>query len=252
MKIATFNIWNSDRGMPLRGQQILNEIKTLNADIICLQEVKEEAYNKIKSEISEYKFNYYHTFNNEYDALVVLSKYPILTKRHTKCAVLTTCTYENNTFLVVNVHLPWDSIIQKEQYIVDILKEIKGIDTDYAILAGDFNCLENSSVHHYLTGQRTLLNSEANPCWYDIAEVYADITNSKLENTLDLRNNPRWKGKNYTYTSSRLDRIYIRDAFPESPPLLKSFSLFGKNIDEKSEYCASDHYGVVAEIIIAK
>ena len=250
MKIATFNIWNSDRGMPSREQQIIDEIKTVNADIICLQEVKEEIYNRITSEISEYKYDYYHTFDNEYEGLVVLSKYPILKKRHMKCAILITCEYENNTFLVVNIHLPWDSIIQKEHYIVNILKEIDGIDTDYAILTGDFNCLENSSVHHYLTGQRTLLNSEANPCWYDLAEVYADITESKAEKTLDLRNNPRWKSKNFTYTSLRLDRIYIRDAFPRSAPLLGSFSLFGKNIDKGSGYCASDHYGVVAEIII--
>lgn len=248
MKIATFNIWNSDRGMPLREQQIINELKALSSDIICLQEVKAEIYNKLTSEISEYKYNYYHHFNNECDGLVIFSKYPILTKKHTKCAILTTCEYANNTYLVVNVHLPWDSAIHKEQYIVDIIKEIDSIDADYAILTGDFNCSENSSVHHYLTGERTLLNSEANPSWYDIAEVYAEITNTKLENTLDLRNNPRWKSKNFTYTSSRLDRIYIRDAFPKSPPQLKYFSLFGKNIDEQSGYCASDHYGVVAEI----
>lgn len=248
MKIATFNIWNSSSGMPLREQQIINEIKTLNSDIICLQEVKIEAYNKLSSEISEYKYSYYHDFNDEYEGLVVFSKYPILTKKHTKCAILTTYEYENNTYLVVNVHLLWDSIIHKEQYIVDIIKEIDSIDADYAILTGDFNCSGNSSVHHYLTGQRTLLNSEANPSWDDIAEVYAEVTNTKLENTLDLRNNPRWKGKNFVSTSERFDRLYIRDAFPKPYPQLKYFSLFGKNIDEQSGYCASDHYGVVAKI----
>lgn len=248
MKIATFNIWNSDRGMPLRERQIINEIKSLNSDIICLQEVKTEVYNKLRSEISEYKYSYYHNFNNEYDGLAVFSKYPILTKKHTKCAILITSECENNIYLVVNVHLPWDSSIRKEQYIVDIIKEVDSIDADCTILTGDFNCSENSSVHHYLTGQRTLLNSEANPYWEDIAEIYAEITNTKLENTLDLRNNPRWKGKNVAYTSGRIDRIYIRDAFPKPPHQLKYFSLFGKNIDEQSGYCASDHYGVVAEI----
>ena len=171
-----------------------------------------------------------------------------MTKNHIKCAILTTCEYENNTYLVVNVHLPWDSVIRKEQCIVDIIKEVDSIKADYAILTGDFNCSGNSSVHYYLTGERTLLNSEANPCWDDIAEVYAEITNTKLGNTLDLRNNPRWKGKNVVYTSQRFDRIYIRDAFPKPSPQLKYFSLFGKNIDEQSGYCASDHYGVVAEI----
>ncbi len=161
-----------------------------------------------------------------------------------------TFEHEDNTYLVVNLHLPSDKIAQEEQFIIDILNDIHDIDTDHAILAGDFNCSDHSSVHHLLTGQRTLFGYEANPCWYDLAEVYADITDSKPENTLDLRNNPRWKGKNYTYTSSRLDRIYIRDTFPKTPPILENFFLFGKDIDEESGFCASDHYGVVVEIKI--
>ncbi len=251
MRIATFNIWNSDRGMPWRVQQVIGEIKKVDADVICLQEVKEDIYEKIKNEVSGYGYDYYHTLDDEYDGLLIMSKYPISTKRYTRCAILTTIKYEDDSYLVANLHLPSDDIILKERYIVDILKEINTMATDHAILTGDFNCLDNSSVHHYLTGQRSLLNSEAKPCWYDLAEVYADITGTASENTLDLRNNPRWGGKNYTYTSSRLDRIYVRDAFPKTPPLLRAFSLFGKEIDERSGYCASDHYGVVAEITVS-
>lgn len=250
MKIATYNIWNSDRGMPLRMQQIIDEIKTVNADVFCLQEVDGEAYKKIASELDEYEHNYYNNSDTGCDGLLILSKYPILTKRYTKCAVFITFEHEYKTYLVVNLHLPSDNITQEEQFIIDILKDISGIYTDHAILAGDFNCSDKSSVHHFLTGQRTLFGYEANPPWYDLAEVHADITYSKPENTLDLRNNPRWKGKNYTYTSARLDRIYIRDAFPKTPPLLESLSLFGKDIDEESGYCSSDHYGVVVDIAL--
>ena len=39
MKIATYNIWNSESGMPYRIKYIVNEIKLINADVICLQEV---------------------------------------------------------------------------------------------------------------------------------------------------------------------------------------------------------------------
>ena len=42
MKLATYNIWDSPSGMPLRFTQIVNEIVNLDADIICLQEVTEE------------------------------------------------------------------------------------------------------------------------------------------------------------------------------------------------------------------
>lgn len=39
MKIATYNVWNSDTGMPERENQIIDEINALDADIIALQEV---------------------------------------------------------------------------------------------------------------------------------------------------------------------------------------------------------------------
>lgn len=250
MRIATFNIWNSDRGMPLREQQIINEIKTVNSDVICLQEVKEEAYNNLKSELTEYQYSYYHNLDPEYDGLAIFSKYPIIKKQDLKCAILITCEYKNNIYLVVNVHLPWDSVNKKEQYIVNILKEAERIEADYSILTGDFNCSASSSVHQYITGQTTLLNTEVSSFWDDLAEVHAEISNLKPENTLDLRTNPRWKGKNYAVTSGRLDRIYLRDAFPKPFPELKYFSLFGKGVSEESGYCASDHYGVVAEISV--
>lgn len=250
MKIATFNIWNSDRGMPLREQQIINEIKSVDSDIICLQEVKLEAYTKLKDELTDYSYNYYHDADDECDGMAVFCKTPILTNHHTNCAVYSTYEFENNIYLIVNVHLPWDSISKKEEYIVEINNTITGINADYAILTGDFNCSGHSSVHHYLTGQRTLLNAETQPCWCDLAEVHSECSNTRLEVTLDLVNNPRWKGKAVTETSQRFDRIYIRDTYPKPSPQLKHFALFGKTIDEQSEYCASDHYGVVAEISI--
>lgn len=118
-------------------------------------------------------------------------------------------------------------------------------------MTGDFNCSDSSSVNQYITGQTTLFNTEVTSFWDDLAEVYAEMTSTKPEYTLNLRTNPRWQGKDVAVTSGRLDRIYLRDAFPKPFPELKFFSLFVKEIDEKARYCASDHYGVVAEIEIA-
>jgi len=250
MKIATFNIWNSDRGMPLREKQIIREVQGVDADIICLQEVREEIYDKLCSELGQYKYSHYHNSYPGYDRLAIFSKHPLLNATNMKCAVVTTCKTPDYLFLVVNVHLPSESILQQEQCIADIFKDIADIQVDYAFLTGDFNNSGESSVHHFITGQRTLMGLEANPEWYDLAEVHAQLTNTKLENTLDLLTNPRWKGKDYAVTSCRVDKIYLRSAFPNPYPELKSFSLFAKTIDEESGYCASDHYGVVGEIKI--
>lgn len=248
MKIATFNIWNSDRGMPQRELQIIREIHRVDADIICLQEVGKEIFDKLSCELREYIYSYYHDFSPEYDGLAVFSKYPLLTKIPMTCAIATTCKTPDYLYLVINVHLPSERVLKQEQSIVDIIGEIGKYKADYAIITGDFNNSGESSVHHFLTGQSTLLGVEVNPEWYDLAEAYAQITETKLDNTLDLVTNPRWKGKDYAVTSARVDRIYLRSAFPKPYPGLKGFLLFGKDIDEQSGYCASDHYGVAAEI----
>ncbi len=204
--------------MPRRLQQIIDEIKAVDADIFCLREGRKEVFEKIKGEISEYRYGHHHTFDNGYQGLAVLSRSPSSKKSHTRSAVLTTCEYE--TYLVVNVHLPSDNITREELDIVNMMEEIDDTESDYSILTGDFNCSDSSSVHPHLTGQRTPLDSEADPRWYDLAEVHADITDSRLKDTLDLRNNPRWEGEDVAYTSSRVDRIYIRDTYPRSPKLL--------------------------------
>ena len=39
MKLASFNVWDSPAGMPHRREQILLALSSLNADVLCLQEV---------------------------------------------------------------------------------------------------------------------------------------------------------------------------------------------------------------------
>jgi len=248
MKIATYNIWNSDRGMPAREQLIVDEINDVDADVICLQEVKEEAYKMLKTKMKNYKYSYYHNLENEYDGLAVFSKYPVEYNVGFDCAVSVTVDCNNLNFLIINVHLPWDSMLNKEKYIVEIVDGTKDIVADYAFILGDFNCSDNSSVHHFLTAERTLYGAEVNPYWEDLSQVSTQIKNTSPEYTLDIRNNPRWKDKDHAYTSSRMDRIYLRDAFPKPSPEFIGFWVFGKKIDKQSGYSASDHYGVAAQV----
>ena len=131
---------------------------------------------------------------------------------------------------------------------IEIINDTKDITADYAFLLGDFNCSDNSSVHRFITGEQTLNAAEANPMWEDMAQVNSEIKKTHPEYTLDIRNNPRWKDKTHAYTSSRMDRIYLRDAFPKPSPELAGFWVFGKNIDKDSGYSTSEHYGVVAEV----
>ena len=214
MKIATYNIWNSESGMPYRIKYIVNEIKLINADVICLQEVSSRKLAEGIAANADYPYRY---FDN------------------------------SQKIAVVNVHLPWDSVLSREHQIIKIVNAVDKKTYDYVYMAGDFNCSDFSDVQRFLLGECTLNNCESLPCWFDLASAYAEITDKKAENTLDFRKNPRFKG-NTVETNSRFDRILLQNTYPQQFPVLSRCNVFGTAIYEDIALAASDHYGVVVEM----
>lgn len=80
MKIATYNIWNDERGWPDRLDQIYNEIVKQKSDIICLQDVPSEENCKILAEKCNYEF-YYYINQSDTCELAILSKHPFVSTR---------------------------------------------------------------------------------------------------------------------------------------------------------------------------
>ena len=214
MKIATYNIWNSESGMPYRIKYIVNEIKLINADVICLQEVSSR---KLAEGIAANADYHYWYFDN------------------------------SQKIAVVNVHLPWDSVLISEHQIIKIVNAVDKKTYEYVYMAGDFNCSDFSDVQRFLLGECTLNNCESLPCWFDLASAYAEITDKKAENTLDFWKNPRFKG-NTVETNSRFDRILLQNTYPQPFPVLSRCNVFGTAIYEDIALAASDHYGVVVEM----
>ena len=148
---------------------------------------------------------------------------------------------------VINVHLPWDSAVEREYQIVSIVNYIEAKQYDYAFIAGDFNCSDTSDVQRFLKGDCLLNGKETKPCWFDLASSYAELKNRKMDSTLNFRDNPRFKN-NTIETNSRIDRILLRNTYPFEFPRLKDCFVFGQKIYEDIDLSASDHYGVAVEI----
>lgn len=77
MRIATYNIWNENKGVGNRFEQIISEIKSTDADIIGLQEVTPYFYENYISKNEDYKYNCFYQYTNELEGLAILSRYPI-------------------------------------------------------------------------------------------------------------------------------------------------------------------------------
>jgi len=260
MKIATYNVWNETKGMGNRFDQLVDEINNVNADIIGLQEVTTHFFNNIVKVKTNYEYCEFRKYEDEDEGLAILSRYPL-----DECFFLNTSEeYDfskglnvmfkagKSKFSLMNVHLPSDSAKLQEKQILAIDRYIstQKDQVDYVIMIGDFNGGIHSSVHRYLIGEQTINGDEPSTRWDEMSSSYAILNGLPLNPTLDCINNPRWKGKNSFYIPSVMDRIYIMDNWVDKT--LHLVSNFGTEVSQENNLCASDHYGVVAEMSFMK
>lgn len=252
MRLATYNIWNDERGGELRRGQIIKEILAADADVIGLQEVDPGFFhNKL---VGLYPYAVFRAYEGEDEGLTILSKHPILEvfwlheNPAYECSAVLSIVIEatGKRVSVTNMHLPWDSALQRERQIVAIDRFIHEQSADRHVLLGDFNGSMNSSVHCYLLGEQSLLGREANPCWFELSSAYAALRNEPLRPTLDFASNPRWGGRNTIEVPMAADRIYVMNEADETK--LWQASIFGTAVSRESGYAASDHYGLWADV----
>lgn len=188
VKIATYNIWTSDRGMPARENQIVQEINALDADIIAIQEVKNKDMHERLIEGTGYNYSGFAPHegkviaNETYrldEGLAVYSKHPITYVKYIDYILIVVVEHKGNSILLANVHLPYDSVLAKEACIVKLIKETSEIAADFRFILGDFNCTETSSVHMYLKGDLSLNGTEVTPYWTDLAYVGRGVPGCK-------------------------------------------------------------------------
>ena len=245
MKIATYNIWDSDMGMPIRFRQLIDEITGIKADIICLQEVSDGEKHHSFSKLCGYD----HSHWQSQTGLSILSRYPIDKTADFEYGTSAYIQLESKTLLVINVHLPWERASVREKAIVNIVENTANIKADYTLLMGDFNSSENSSIHRFLTNEQSLLGADA--YYFDLAKVFAEMSGTKTLATLNFRENPRWgiaEPKNTIEANQRFDWILLKNPYPAELPELKNCMLFGTEITKETNLAASDHYGIMVEI----
>jgi len=258
MRLATYNLWNPTKGLGERYEQLVTEMVRVNADVIGLQEVIPEQYEQLRKDLP-YAHSVYTEYINEAEGLAIFSRDPIadsfsLARSEThgfSAALHAIIRTEDFRFSVTNLHLPWDSALEKEKQITIIDRFIKQQreNADFYLMMGDFNMTLESSVHRFLIGEQSLLGCEANPYWFDLASTYAAISHTENKPTLHFQENPRWGGKNSVEMPVIYDRILIMNSYGRQyREDLKYAGIFGTEISEETGYAPSDHYGVLADV----
>ena len=258
MRIATYNLWNPVKGLGERHAQLASEIIRVNADIIGLQEVIPEQYEQLRQELP-YAYSVFTEYVNEKEGLAIFSKYPIQesfslarSEAHGFSAALHVIVEtEMFRFSVTNLHLPWDSALEKERQItiIDRFIKLQREKADFYLMMGDFNMTLQSSIHRFLLGEQSLLGCESNPYWFDLASTYAAITHTENKATLHFQENPRWGGQNTVEMPVVYDRILIMNSYGRQyREDLKYAGIFGTEVSPVTGYAPSDHYGVMADV----
>lgn len=248
MRIATYNIWNSDRGYPERVRHIVDTLKSIDADIIGLQEVNETAWEAISSAFPDRDKRHF-LYQGDDEGLAVISKYPIIKaeflnghNEYPTDALVVTVLVNGVEIDIATFHLTWNSeqkriseITNLERYLITQYQSCKA---QFAL--GDMNCDEDSAAYK-------LFCEETASAWRDLVREYGVIKPGfNKEHSLDFENNPRWREEPRKDKSFFADRVFVRDK--KGTVRLKCGFLFGKEIYSETGLCPSDHYGVCFEV----
>ena len=257
MKIVTYNVWNDTDSLPVRTEPLIREIGRINADIFGLQEVMPEFWDELLRG-TDYPYHCYCVIPERGDGLAFLSKYPLENVSFLRChdefgnsyALNVTFNDGGFRFSALNVHLPWDSVLARETQIlaVDRFTRRQKENYDYFILAGDFNGTSRSSVHSFLTGERSLRGVESALVYDDVAGVHAAVNGYAAAPTLDFATNPRWRNNNTKYEPCAVDKILFADNATRGDYFIRNAGIFGTDVSTETGLAPSDHYGVTVEM----
>lgn len=156
LKIGTYNIKSLAYGREAL-DDFNNDIKGLDLDIICLQEVDKNAlrsgnYDMLKEMAEANGYQYYHFYStmwilNGYYGLGILSKYPIIEVssqllpnsliKEPRILTKTKISFGDKKINIYNTHLTYENNDYRLAQ-MDFIREQVDFN-DFSILAGDFN-----------------------------------------------------------------------------------------------------------------
>lgn len=255
MKIATYNIWNSDVNYVERINLLIQILREEKIDILVLQEVRDSnvvEYIKRECQFIEYRWKEYPDFA---EGLAILSAYPIIRywtnwdtgdeDIHNSGIMNVVLNVDGTKISITNVHLDYKRSYYRE---IEIVKAVRRIeeesDAAYFFMLGDFNTYPNSVIHGYLSGVQSIVQHSTS--WIDLAESYSIKFGTAPEVTLDFNTNPRWDNEYSLEIPGRFDWIMLKNPYPEKSPKLLEMKLIGKQ--RLNGITPSDHYGLLCDI----
>lgn len=200
-RLLQWNIWNNEDI-----DNIIKELKRIDADIVCIQElaIKDDNDIKIRKLKEVYPYFYYEkadTFLDGYSQCnTILSKYPLYDKNYTyvqkptdnkndyskegRVYVEAKVKINEKELTIGTTHLSYtDKFIETEEKDKEVTNLINCIKKDNYILTGDFNTHKTSKYIKQL--EETLINNDTSNTWTTKPFSYNGFTETELNWKLD-------------------------------------------------------------------
>ena len=274
LRVATLNIWNKSGPWLDRMALLADELKTLHADLVGLQEVLElQTPRGTQNQCSEICGDYHWVYGVGHEMSgpfipkdgkllfgnALLSRYPI--RRHEVIPLPGTALSDQERSLLHAVvdapfgplhvfvtHLNWklDEGWVRERQVVAIADAVRARADESAfpaLLMGDMNAEPDSDEIRYLRGM-TRLGQARSTRFADVWEYTRDHREQQLGYTFDGKRNPY--AATYSEPPRRIDYIFVHgpgrhgNGRPEHVSLAFEASRGGVR--------CSDHYGLVADL----
>ena len=265
MRIATYNLCNSTCNWHERLYAIVEEIASLEADVVAMQEAPSQVlesssfvqFFKETTDYLEVSHLSYPEEENEglrSEGLAILSRLPVRDVRtnwennaltENNWAARVTLEWSGVSLSLTNVHLDWENARSRQRYIARIVSElIDSCSTDYDILCGDFNEGSQGAISQMLQQQTTM--QDYNTQWTDLAVLAYSALGQSPPSTLISNIDSSEGTLDGESSDRRFDRIYLR-ANDKAEPRVSGAGLFGMGSNGRM-IVPSDHCGVYVDI----
>ena len=273
LRLATINFWGTESPLVERLRLATSQLSALDLDVICMQEVRPldglggettaDVIGRAVSMEAHYRRSiswndddFYPGHKGGQEGLAILSRHPVLDVRHvdlpdrrpTEGRILLSALIDHPVAPLwvhcTHLHYRLDDGRARERQVLAIDQVIRDICENPQIVCGDFNATPDSDEMRFLRGLTTLSERRTHyqDAWLRCHPAGAGLTwCSENENTRALR---------CLDIDRRIDYIYATTRRKDGRGTILSCDVA---LGERGPggLCASDHYAVVAYVVVA-
>lgn len=265
IRIVTLNIWQEQGLWEQRLELIQEHFQSLMADVFCLQEVRQvperipnQAATLAQSLNLHFTYETAQPWGGGDEGLAILSRYPIV-ERHfvalpsserdgRRICLGAVLDLGATQMWIFTTHLAYrltDGVLREQQvYEVDRFVQSHATAAVASVLAGDFNARPEADEIRFLRG---LTSIQGKRTYYQ--DAFAVCNPGALGYTW-ARENPYTLELEWLEPDRRLDYIFVTPMTRAGIGRIHSCRMVCTSPNASGIWC-SDHYGLMAEIIVS-